>query len=173
MFDIAPSELLVLGTVALLVIPPKDLPKAMRVAGYWVGRARGVARQFRSGFDAMVREAELAELQKQWAEENARIMAEHPMPAIAQLEPEPPVVAAPQSDAHADAQAENLAPVMVAQPAIRDAAPATEAPAQAVASGAKPRRKSRAQAAPEAPAEAMATDAKPKRKPRAKASPPA
>ncbi|MEO5865879.1 MAG: twin-arginine translocase subunit TatB [Sphingomonas sp.] len=78
MFDIAPSELLVLGTVALLVIPPKDLPKAMRVAGYWVGRARGAARQFRSGFDNIVREAELQEMEKKWAAENERIMREHP-----------------------------------------------------------------------------------------------
>ena len=46
MFDFQPMELVVLGTVAILVIPPKDLPKAMRVAGYWVGRMRGVAQQF-------------------------------------------------------------------------------------------------------------------------------
>ena len=78
MFDIAPTELLLVGIVALLVIGPKDLPKAMRLVGYWVGKARGVARQFRSGFDSMVREAELAELEKQWAAENARIMREHP-----------------------------------------------------------------------------------------------
>ena len=55
--------------VALVIIGPKDLPKAMRVVGYWVGRARSVTRQFRSGFDAMVREAELAEMEKKWAEE--------------------------------------------------------------------------------------------------------
>lgn len=80
MFDIAPTELLLCAVVALVVIGPKDLPKAMRVLGHWVGRVRGVARQFRSGFDAMVREAELEEMQRKWAEENARIMREHPMP---------------------------------------------------------------------------------------------
>jgi sec-independent protein translocase protein TatB len=79
MFDVAPSELIILGTVALLVIPPKDLPRAMRVAGYWVGKARGVARQFRSGFDEMIRESELHEMEKRWREENERIMREHPV----------------------------------------------------------------------------------------------
>jgi sec-independent protein translocase protein TatB len=78
MFDIAPTELLLCALVALVVIGPKDLPKAMRVVGHWVGRARGMARQFRSGFDAMVREAELDEMEKKWAAENERIMREHP-----------------------------------------------------------------------------------------------
>ena len=78
MLDIAPSELLLVAFVALVVIGPKDLPKAMRVVSYWVGKARGVGRQFRSGFDAMVREAELEEMEKKWAAENERIMREHP-----------------------------------------------------------------------------------------------
>jgi sec-independent protein translocase protein TatB len=78
MFDIAPTELLLCAIVALVVIGPKDLPKAMRVLGYWVGRARGVARHFRSGIDTMIRESELAEMEKKWAEENERIMREHP-----------------------------------------------------------------------------------------------
>jgi len=77
-FDIAPTELLVLGAVALLVIPPKDLPRAMRVAGKWVGRARGMARQFRSGFDDMIRESEFHEMEKKWREENERVMREFP-----------------------------------------------------------------------------------------------
>ena len=81
MFDIAPSEFMLVALVALVVIGPKDLPKAMRVVGYWVGRARGVARQFRSGFDSMVREAELEEMEKRWAAENERIMREHPAAA--------------------------------------------------------------------------------------------
>ena len=82
MFDVAPSELLVLGAVALLVIPPKDIPKAMRVAGQWIGKFRSVTRQFRAGFDDMVREAELAEMEKKWAAENARIMREHPPASV-------------------------------------------------------------------------------------------
>jgi len=83
-FDIAPTELLVLGAVAILVIPPKDLPRAMRMAGHWVGKARGVARQFRSGFDELIRESELAEMEKRWAAENERILREHPATVMAE-----------------------------------------------------------------------------------------
>jgi sec-independent protein translocase protein TatB len=78
MFDVAPTELLLLAVVALLVIGPKDLPKAMRVVGNWVGRAKGMARHFRSGVDAMIRESELQEMEKKWKEENERIMREFP-----------------------------------------------------------------------------------------------
>ena len=78
MFNINPSEFMLVAFVALIVIGPKDLPKAMRLAGHWVGKARGVARQFRSGFDSMVREAELEEMEKKWKAENERIMREHP-----------------------------------------------------------------------------------------------
>ena len=110
MFDVAPTELLVLGAVALLVIPPKDLPKAMRVAGYWVGRARGVARQFRSGFDSMLRDAELQEMEKRWAEENARIMREHP-----------PTPAMLMSPAPGDLLEAPAAPVMTEKPVVSPA----------------------------------------------------
>jgi sec-independent protein translocase protein TatB len=92
MFDVAPSELLLVAVVALLVIGPKDLPGVLRTVGQWVGKARGVARQFRSGFDDMVREAELAELEKKWADENARIMAEHPPETIIDNPPAPPAL---------------------------------------------------------------------------------
>jgi sec-independent protein translocase protein TatB len=96
--DIAPTELLVLGTVALLVIPPKDLPRAMRFAGQWVGRARGLARQFRSGFDDMIREAEFAEMEKKWKAENERIMREFPQPPSVDMlaAPEPAALPAPE-----------------------------------------------------------------------------
>ncbi len=88
MFDVAPTELLLLAVVALVVIGPKDLPKAMRIVGQWVGKARGMARHFRSGFDNMIRESELADMEKKWKEENDRIMAANPMPALeAPVEP--------------------------------------------------------------------------------------
>ena len=63
MFDVAPSELLLVALVALVVIGPKDLPRAMSVVGRWVGRARGMARHFRAGLDEMVRQAELEEME--------------------------------------------------------------------------------------------------------------
>ena len=78
MFDIGYTELLVIAIVALVVIGPKDLPRVMRVVGQWVGRARGMARHFRSGIDAMIRDSELEEMEKKWREENDRIMREHP-----------------------------------------------------------------------------------------------
>lgn len=135
MFDIAPMELLILGTVAIVVIPPKDLPKAMRVAGYWVGRMRGVASQFRSGFDTMVREAELHEMEKKWAAENERIMREHPPTSIeaspARAIEHQPAMATPDMPALPDSErpySEDGPPIHVERPTI---APAVEARATA------------------------------------------
>lgn len=83
MLDVAPTELLLVAVVALVVIGPKDLPRAMRFVGQWIARARGVARHFRSGLDEMVRQAELEEMEKKWAADNERIMREHPpQPAL-------------------------------------------------------------------------------------------
>jgi sec-independent protein translocase protein TatB len=78
MFDVAPTEFLLVAVVALLVIGPKDLPRVMRAVGQWVGKARNLARQFRSGFDSMVREAELEEMERKWKAENERIMTQYP-----------------------------------------------------------------------------------------------
>lgn len=78
MFDVDFTEFMVVIVVALLVIGPKDLPKAMRFVGKWVGKARGMARHFRSGLDTMMREAELEELEKQWRAQNDAIMREFP-----------------------------------------------------------------------------------------------
>lgn len=76
MFDIGSTELLLIIIVAIVVIGPKDLPRALYKVGQVVGKAKGMARHFRTGIDAMMREAELAELEKKWAEENRRIMAQ-------------------------------------------------------------------------------------------------
>jgi sec-independent protein translocase protein TatB len=48
----------------LLVIGPKDLPRVLRTVGFWVGRARSVAREFQGSLDQMIREAELEEVRK-------------------------------------------------------------------------------------------------------------
>ena len=78
MFGVDSTELAVVAVLALIFIGPKDLPKVMRAVGYWIGRVRGMARHFTSGIESMMREAELEEMEKQWREENERIMREFP-----------------------------------------------------------------------------------------------
>ncbi len=65
MFDIAWSELMVVGAVALVVIGPKDLPKALRTVGEAVGKVRRMATEFQGQFNDAMREAELHDLKKQ------------------------------------------------------------------------------------------------------------
>ncbi len=79
MFGIDSGELLIIAVVALVVIGPKDLPRVMRTIGNFVGKARGMARHFRSGVDTMIRESELADMEKKWKADNEKIMREHPM----------------------------------------------------------------------------------------------
>lgn len=102
MFDVAPTELLLVIVVALVVIGPKDLPKAMRFVGKWMGKARGMARHFRSGLDTMMREAELEELEKQWRAQNDAIMREFPRIEDANA-PTPASTPTPAATAPADA----------------------------------------------------------------------
>jgi sec-independent protein translocase protein TatB len=65
MFDIGWSELFVIGVVALVVIGPKDLPKALRTVGVWVRKARQISGEFRASVDQMMRESELDEVRQQ------------------------------------------------------------------------------------------------------------
>jgi sec-independent protein translocase protein TatB len=65
LLDFGWSELMLIGIVALLVIGPKDLPKALRVAGFWVRKARTLSREFQSSVEQMVREAELDEMRQE------------------------------------------------------------------------------------------------------------
>lgn len=127
MFDVAPTELLLVVVVALVVIGPKDLPKAMRFVGKWVGKARGMARHFRSGLDTMMREAELEELEKKWREQNEAIMREFPRvdgdgaPSMIPATSVPAETPSEQSSAEADQAA-------AAQPAETHAIPPKDGP---------------------------------------------
>jgi sec-independent protein translocase protein TatB len=70
MFDIGWAEMLLIGAVALLVIGPKELPGALKTFAYWMRQARSMAREFQSGVDDMIRQAELDDARK--AIEDAR-----------------------------------------------------------------------------------------------------
>ena len=90
MFGIDTTELIIVAIAALIFIGPKDLPKALGTMGRWVGKMRGMARHFHSGVETMIREAELEEMEKQWREENERIMREFPaLPGQGALTDEP------------------------------------------------------------------------------------
>jgi len=62
---IGAPELLVLLVLALVVVGPKDLPLMVRRVGRFMGKMRGLARDFQRSFDELGREAELAELRKE------------------------------------------------------------------------------------------------------------
>ena len=65
MLDFSWSHILIVLIVALIVVGPKDLPRLMRIAGQWAGKARAMADQFRKSFDDMARQSELDELRKE------------------------------------------------------------------------------------------------------------
>ena len=81
MFDVGASEFLLIVIVAIVVIGPKDLPRALRMAGQWIAKVRRVSGHFRSGIETMIREAELAEIEQKWREQNEAIMKASP-PAV-------------------------------------------------------------------------------------------
>jgi len=64
MFDIGWSEMAVIAVVALIVLGPKEIPNALKTAAHWMRTARKLAREFQSGVDQIVREAELDEARK-------------------------------------------------------------------------------------------------------------
>ena len=64
MLDIGWAEMGVVAVIALLVIGPKELPRTMRTVAHWFGKARGLAREFQSGLDDIVREADLDDARK-------------------------------------------------------------------------------------------------------------
>jgi sec-independent protein translocase protein TatB len=66
MFDIGWSELLIIGIVALIVIGPKELPVVLRTVGQWTTKVRRMAAEFQSQFHEAMREAELAEMRREF-----------------------------------------------------------------------------------------------------------
>lgn len=59
------QELVLLAVLALVVVGPKDLPLMLRKLGQWTAKLRGMAQEFRTGFDELARQAELDELKRE------------------------------------------------------------------------------------------------------------
>jgi len=64
MFDLAWSEIALIGVVALVVIGPKDLPEAIRGVARGIAKLRRMASEFQGQADELVREANLDEVRQ-------------------------------------------------------------------------------------------------------------
>jgi sec-independent protein translocase protein TatB len=65
MFDISWTELLVIAVVAIIVVGPKDLPRALRTVGRFAGKAKRMARDFQNQFNEALREAEIDTIRRE------------------------------------------------------------------------------------------------------------
>ena len=64
MFDIGWQELFIVAVLALIIVGPKDLPRALRTIVGVVRKARIMARDFQDGIDEVAREADLDDMKK-------------------------------------------------------------------------------------------------------------
>ncbi|MBY0298048.1 MAG: Sec-independent protein translocase protein TatB [Methylobacterium sp.] len=65
MFDMSWGEVMLIGGVALIVIGPKDLPKALRTVGQMTAKLKRMAGEFQAQFSEAMREAELDEVRRE------------------------------------------------------------------------------------------------------------
>ena len=64
MFDLAWSEIAVIGLVAVLVLGPKELPQAMRTMARMMRKMRSLTSELQGHINEVVREAELDEVRQ-------------------------------------------------------------------------------------------------------------
>ena len=110
------NEIVILGVLALIVVGPKDLPLLFRKLGRWTAKLRGMAQEFRTGFDELARQAELDELKREvdalrrtTSLQEIRDEISKPLPtledyagvakppALTEVKPEPPPADAPEA----------------------------------------------------------------------------
>lgn len=97
MFDIGWAELMVIGSLALIVVGPRDLPKLLRSLGQYVAQARGMAREFQRSMEDAAREADISQLKEvRDAAKDLRSLNKLPFETI---KPSPPVKATARASA--------------------------------------------------------------------------
>ncbi len=136
MFDFDVGKLLLIGVVALIFIPPKDLPEALRMLGRLVGQARRMATEFQSQFHEALREAELTEIRDGLNDLKQKTSMEGALSRVADMLEAP---AAPKAEASAETPAATEKPAPTGliivedqpepvAPAPEPVAPAPESP---------------------------------------------
>ena len=64
MLDFDAGKLIVIGIVALVAIPSKDLPRVLRQLGQWTAQARRMAAEFQGQLMEAIREADLEDAKR-------------------------------------------------------------------------------------------------------------
>jgi sec-independent protein translocase protein TatB len=75
MFDISWGKLVIIGVVALIVIGPKELPGVLRQVGQMMAKIRRMAAEFQGQFQEAMREAEMADLKKEFDETTSSLQS--------------------------------------------------------------------------------------------------
>src|SRR5215213_7003675 len=144
MFDISWGKLVIIGVVALIVIGPKELPAVLRQLGQWMTKIRRMAAEFQGQFNEAMREAEMADLKKQFDETTSAVqstfdtteiknelekMIQEPTATSTPATPPPdPAAPAPQT-----AESAPTDPVALGAAPVAPVTPATQAPEPAQA----------------------------------------
>jgi len=143
MLDMSWGEIMVIGAVALIVIGPKDLPKALRTVGQVTGKLRRMAAELQGQFNEAMREAELDEVKKQLQDVNDSVSSVgstnfNPIQTIRdelKTSIEAPV---PGPAAISSQDAADISPVETASTEVQEVANASDATVQAVVEGRAP-----------------------------------
>ena len=142
------SKLLIIGAVALMVIPPKDLPTVLRQLGQAVGKLRRMATEFQGQFNEALKDAEFDSLKKELQDIGTDFNIAAPAPVAEAVSSPADTVAAPHPapdmpvETTPPAAAAPAEPPLAAKPK-RPAAKSAPAADKALAEGeavAKPKR---------------------------------
>jgi len=64
MLDFDAGKLILIGIVALVAIPSKDLPRVLRQLGQWTAQARRMASEFQSQLYEAIRDADIEDAKR-------------------------------------------------------------------------------------------------------------
>ena len=121
MFDLDLSKMILVGIVALAVIPPKDLPRVMRTVGQTIGKMRRMASEFQGQFMEAMREVErevdLDSVKKEFQAINDQAKIDTSFDPVGMMR-EDMTKAAATSEAAAEAAASDTAAPEIGKPEI-------------------------------------------------------
>ena len=65
MFDIGWTEILILATVSLFIIGPKEIPKFLGYIGKMLAKVKGISRELQESVDDAIKNSELEDIRKE------------------------------------------------------------------------------------------------------------